>query len=150
MSHKVMSTRWKRRIICYGRLPTPGPKLQEQQMTPPGQTEPNPPLDFNAQVALGKGLTPQAAWEQVKVLVQQALEYQPNESQQIADRLNLPIDTTNLTEVLELMNPVKGINEFHYINPKMDLRNLMKQDPVKVFEGVVRILTVSDRYAALK
>lgn len=116
-------------------------------MSPPGTQEKDPPLTFNAQVAIGK-LKPAAIAEQIKVLVQQALEYQPEESEKIFK--SLPIDETNLTEVLESFNPAKLVNEFQYINPSLPLKDLMKQDPLKVLEGVARILTVSDQYESLK
>jgi hypothetical protein len=45
---------------------------------------------------------------------------------------------------------VKLVNEFHYINPDLNLKSLLKQPPLKIFEGVVRMLTVSDRYNSLK
>jgi hypothetical protein len=118
-------------------------------MTPPGMTEKSPPLDSEAQNALGK-IKPQLAAEQIRVLANQAMEYDARESQLIADEMNLPIDFTDLTEVLELFDPVKLVNEFHYINPKINLQDLLKQPPLEVFEGVVKILTVSDRYNSLK
>lgn len=119
-------------------------------MSPPGVKEADPQLDFNAQVALGQKLSPQAAWLQIKSLVDAALENYPDESQKLDQQYNLPIDSTNLEEWLELMNPVKGLNEFHYINPGLSLKNIPQLPPLKVYEGVVRILTVSDRYNSLK
>src|SRR5579872_5425639 len=116
-------------------------------MTPPGEKEADPELTFNAQVALGK-LKPAAVAEQVKVLVQQAFEYQPDESQQLIEKYNLPIDETNLTEVLELFNPVKLVNELQYANPELSLKDLMKEPPLQVLEAVVKFLTTSDRYAS--
>lgn len=118
-------------------------------MSPPGEKEKDPPLDPSAKSALGN-LSPQAAWEQVKALVDQAWDQYQDEAQRVAENYNLPVDFPNLQEWLELMNPVKGVNELHYINPELSLENLPKQDPVKVFEAVVRIMTVSDRYLSLK
>lgn len=118
-------------------------------MTPPGVAEKSPPLDREAQTALGK-IKPQLAAEQIRVLANQAMDLDQDEAQKIAEKSNLPIDFTDLTEVLELFDPVKLVNEFHYINPKIDLQQLLKQPPLEVFEGVVKILTVSDRYNSLK
>jgi hypothetical protein len=90
---------------------------------------------------------PAVAAEQMRELLQLAWEYQQEKCQEYAEEQNLPIDFTNLTEVVELFDPVRLVNEFHYIS-HLPLDNLQKQDPLKLFEGVVRILMVSDHYAS--
>jgi hypothetical protein len=117
-------------------------------MSPPGVREKSPPLDPSAQKALGTLKAPLVA-EQIRLLANEAMEYDQKEAQTIADRYNLPIDFTDLTERLELFDPNQLVNEFHYIND-LDLQNIPKESALKVFEGVVRILTVSDRYNSLK
>jgi hypothetical protein len=104
-------------------------------------------LEFATHAALGQ-VSPELAWEQLQTLVQQAIadEYEGSESLRL--RFNLPVDLTNLTELLAIMNPVCGMNEFHYINPRIPLRNLMSVNPLRALEAVLRIYTVSDRYQA--
>ena len=147
-SCKGTSKRWKRRIISFVRSPKTDPP-HEAKMTPPGEREPDPQLTSTAKLALGN-LKPPAVAEQVRVLVGQAFEYQQDESQKLLESYNLPIDETNLTEVLELFNPVKLVNELLYATPELPVQHLMKQAPLKVLLSVVKMLTVSDHYASLK
>lgn len=118
-------------------------------MSPPGVREQSPPLDREAQLALGP-LKASLAAEDLRSLANQAMEHYTKEAQEIADNYNLPIDLTNLTEVLELFDPNKLVNEFHWMNPEISLQNLPKQNALKVFEALVKMLTVSDRYNSLK
>ena len=109
----------------------------------------NPQINFDAQVALGK-VSPQLAWLQLESLVNQAIEVEYEHSQELAEESNLPIDLTNLTEILAETNPVRGVNEFQYANPKFDLKNIPKQKPLEALKAVLKMLTESDRYQAPK
>ena len=76
-------------------------------------------------------MSPELAREQLQTLVQQAIadEYEGSESLRL--RCNLPVDLTNLTELLAVMNPVRGMSEFLYINPRIPLRSLMSVNPLR-------------------
>jgi hypothetical protein len=111
--------------------------------------EPKPQLSLDAQVALGK-VSPQLAWVQVEDQVGQAIEEHYEESEQLRLEYNLPIDLTNLTEILAETNPVRGVSELQYINQNLDLKNIPKQKPLEVLKAVLRMLTESDHYLAPK
>ena len=120
-------------------------------MSPPGVKEKDPPLDFNAQVALGP-LSPQGAWSIAQDKVEQALEDQREQAQSLADKLDLRLALDSLPLWMSQLDPVAGINNLHYINHSkehnLNLRELQKVPPLEVLEAVIRILTVSDRWAS--
>jgi hypothetical protein len=118
-------------------------------MSPPGVKEKSPPLDLEVHKTLGSLKAPVVA-EHLRLLANQAMEYQEDEAQKLLDQYNLPIDLTDLTEVLETFDPNKLVNEFHWMNPQVDLQNLLKQPPLQIFEDLVKMLTKSDRYNSLK
>lgn len=116
------------------------------KMSPtPGQPE----LTSAAKIALGK-ITPELAWEQIKTLAQKAIEDQHKESLAAATEQNLPIDLRNLSEVLGVTSPNKGINEFQYANPGINLKNLPQQTPLKILKALIKMLVSSDRWQAPK
>lgn len=88
--------------------------------------------------------------EQIRVLANQAMEYNPHWSQDIADKYNLPVDQPKVAEWLEDFDPNRLVNEFQCMSPQINLQNLPKQDQLEIFEAVVKFLTKSDRYNSLK
>lgn len=109
-------------------------------------------LDPEAAVALG-GVCPERAWEELKTLVQQAIDTQYDQAEKLIKTMNREpdlehIDFTVLCELLDRMNPIEGVNDFHYINGTFNLQKVLSIEPIEVLKGVIRILTVSDRWAA--
>jgi hypothetical protein len=113
-------------------------------------------LDKEAKHALGK-LNAPAAWFLIVDRATTALELNPEGSQQLAEEMNLfdqpddPLqlhDFEDLREVVVGMNPVRGINHFHYINPQANLQAVDKMKPLEVLRGVLLIFTKSDLWAA--
>lgn len=106
-------------------------------------------LDPEAKQKLGP-VTPELAWEEVKTQVQNAIQNQYKESEALRLKANYPVDLRNLTEVLELIHPVRGVNNLHYANPSLNLQSLPKQPPLSILQAVLNMLTSSDRWAAGK
>lgn len=106
-------------------------------------------LDLGAQLALGR-VSPELAWEQVKAMVQHAIEEYAEQSQKAVEKYNLPVDLGGLSEILGVCSPIKGVSELHYANPNLNLRQIPKQPPLKVLEAVLKMLTESDRWQAPK
>lgn len=109
---------------------------------------PNPvqnALDPSARLALG-GTSPQRAWDELRALTEHAIEQDFDQSQKLAEQLNLPVDLGDFKENLMEMDPVRGINEFHYINQGLNLNQPLKNPPLKVLEGMLRMVCLSDRY----
>lgn len=114
---------------------------------------PDPPrtfqLDPEAKQAIGK-LSPELVWEQVKIMVQQAIQQYPQESEALRLKANFPVDLVNLMEVLGVMNPIRGVNQLHYANENLPLTKIPKLPLTEVLQAVLKFLTDSDRYQALE
>src|SRR5689334_9881190 len=129
-----MSIHWSRRMNSSA--PSPNRDLKYQ-------------LDPEATQALGQK-SPELVWLQVKTLVQQAIKQQFKESEAARQKANYPVDLRNLTEVLEVMNPVRGVNQLLYANPDLNLQTIPEQPPLKILQSVLKMMTDSDRYQALR
>lgn len=105
-------------------------------------------LDPEAAEALGKH-SPELVWLQVRTMIQQAIDLQFRESDKMRRKAELPIDLPNLTEILAIMNPVKGVNQLLYANPKLNLQRITKTPPLEVLRAILNMMTVSDRYQSL-
>jgi hypothetical protein len=106
-------------------------------------------LDPETSEALGPK-SPELVWLEVKTLVQQAIQNQFRDSENLRREMNYPVDLRNLTEVLEVMNPVRGVNQLLYANPDLNLRQIPQEPPLKILQSVLRMMTASDRYQALQ
>jgi hypothetical protein len=106
-------------------------------------------LDPEAKQALGK-VSPELAWRQVQDKVVHLLEEDYREAVQELEAADYPVDLRSLVEVLAVGNPVRAVNNLHYANPNLNLQNLEKQNPLKVLRAVLKMLTSSDRWAAMK
>jgi hypothetical protein len=104
----------------------------------------SPPLDPEADQALGT-VSPELAWLQVGGLVMQFVERYPDLANAMARKMDLDMNFEELDELLQLIDPVAGINQLHYIQSDINLREVDHQDPVLVLKGVIRMLTISDR-----
>jgi hypothetical protein len=114
----------------------------DQDATPPKRHY----LDPEAKEALGS-VPPEVAWEQIHTLVFQAFEYQPGEAQKLMDEYQPPFrDQMSLDLALQHVDPVVGLNNFQYLNKKVDLRDVMKSKPLDVLEEVLRMITLSDKW----
>ena len=103
------------------------------------------PLDFKTQAVLGK-VSPSLVWEQVKALVYQAFEVEPDESQQLMEKYQPPFDQGGLELALQHLDPEVGVNNLQYIQKGLDLQNLMKSPPLQVLEQVLRMVSLSDKW----
>jgi hypothetical protein len=102
-------------------------------------------LDPEAKQALGR-VSPELAALQLRTLVSQVADIYPEETEKLRQKYEYPVDLTNMLEVLGIMDPVRLANQLHYADPKLDLQNLPKQDPLKVLEALLKMFTQSDRY----
>jgi len=102
---------------------------------------------LDAQAELRK-VSPQLAWLQLQDLVARAIEEQYEQSQQLAQKMNLPGDLQDLLQFLGVEQPNEALSDFQYANPKFDLQNLPKQDPLKALQAVLKMLLESDRFQA--
>src|SRR5579872_3392782 len=102
-------------------------------------------LDAGAESALGK-VSPQLAWEQIKALVEQAIEVYPNESQKLVEKYSLPVDLSDLEENLEEISPIRAVNEFHYSNPDFNLKDVLKAEPLQALEALIKMDVQNDRF----
>lgn len=118
-------------------------------------TSRQPRLDLSAKRALGNKFSPQTAWFLIVDKATSALELDPQKSQQLVEQMNLldqpddPMelhDLEDLREVIVGMEPVKGINLFHYANPEISLPSLQEAKPLEILKAVVKIFQ-SDRWA---
>jgi hypothetical protein len=114
------------------------------------------PLALATREALGK-VSPELAWLQVEDLVYEVTENYCNETKELADEMNwemqMHMDLEDLRGLLAEMNPVLGINEFHWINPEFSLRDIPVKDIPKekalaALLGVLRIFLLSDHWLA--
>lgn len=98
--------------------------------------------------SLGRKMSPELAWLQIRNLVAQALIEFEEESKRLADKYQLPegTDLTDLQEGLEYMDPVRGCNLLVYSSPKYRLANVLKAHPLKTLEAAIRIVTVNDQF----
>lgn len=117
---------------------------------------PQTQLDPPAQQALGK-LSPQDAWTLIVDKATTALELDPEKCEELAQELNLldqpddPLkiqDLSDLQEVIVGLDPVAGINHFHYMNPELNLQTIPDEPPLKVLRAVMLIFSQSDRWAS--
>lgn len=102
-------------------------------------------LDLQAQLAL-KGAKPQAVWQLVETLVDQAFEEYPEESQGLMAKYQPPVDHEGLLLVLQHLDPVVGINNLAFLNQKVNLADPLKTSPPDVLEEVLKMLTESSKY----
>jgi hypothetical protein len=106
----------------------------------------NTPLDPEAKEALGS-VPPQVAWSLIHTLVFQAFEYSPDEAQKLWDQYQPSFhDQMGLDLALQNLNPVVGINNFQYLNEKVNLKEVMKAKPLDVLEEVLKMVTISDKW----
>ena len=110
-------------------------------------TAPKLQLDPPVVMALGK-VSPELAWEQVQAMVSQALEVYPAQAKDLFKKMDSREDEEELLDLLGNLPPVEGLNQLHYINREMDLRDIPHQPPLKVLEAVLRITCKSDRWAS--
>ena len=90
---------------------------------------------------------PQVVWEQLQALVDQAFEYNPDEAQRLLDKYQPPFkDQTSLDLILQHLDPKVGVENFQYLNQKVNLQHVMKAKPLDVLEEVLRMLTLSDKW----
>ena len=91
----------------------------------------------------------EVAWEQIGVLISQTFEYQFDQSNALLQQMNMEECLRTSLEIhLSRINPVVGVNEFLYINKNVDLSNILKEQPLEILKAVLRIFTVSDRWAS--
>lgn len=107
----------------------------------------HPVLDPSAQSALGV-TSPQKAWDELRAMTEQAIENEYDQSQQLAEKMNLPVDLADLRENLAIMDPVRAINEFHYINQDFNLKRVLSNPPLEVLKAILRMEVESDRFQA--
>ena len=108
----------------------------------------NTPLDPEAKDALD-GLPPQAAWSLIQTLVYQAFEVYPDEAQKLMDDYQPEYDEESLGLMLQNLNPITGINNFQYVSQnQVNLKDLLKAQPLKVLELVLEMVTTSDKWLA--
>jgi hypothetical protein len=106
-----------------------------------------PRLSLDAQVAVGSQ-NPAAVWALVQTLVSQAFEVYPDEAQELLDKYQPPVDEQGLVLVLQHLDPVVGLNNLEAVNsnPKLDLKNPLKNNPPDVLEKVLFMVTLSDKW----
>lgn len=104
----------------------------------------SPAIDPSARLSLGRR-SPELAWQHVLVLCQQAVEKDPAESSQLCRQYDLKGEPEELLPLLRQWNPVRGLNQLHEMNPKLPLRNLLKQPPLEVLEAVLHFLLNRER-----
>ena len=85
-----------------------------------------------------------------RISLSSAIEDHYEESARAAKRSNLPVDLVNLSELLGDLNPVRGVNELHYADPKLNLRGVTKTTPLRVLHSGDKDLHQEDRWQALK
>jgi hypothetical protein len=107
-----------------------------------------PKLDPEASKALGS-VSPQRAWRELLDVLARALENQPEESEALAQQMNLPGDLDDLLAILGQMDPVEGINQLHYASQNLDLQNLPKQTPLSILQAVLSMVLESDRWQGM-
>jgi len=106
----------------------------------------NTPLDPEAKEALGN-VPPQVAWSLIQALVFQAFDTQPDEAQELWDKYQPPCrDEMSLDLALQHLDPVVGINNFQYLNEKVNLKDAMKSKPLDVLEEVLRMVSLSSKW----
>ncbi len=106
----------------------------------------NTPLDPEAKEALD-GLPPQAAWSLIQTLVYQAFEVYADEAQKLMEEHQPEYDQDSLGLMLQNLNPVVGINNFQYVNQnQINLKDLLKAQPLKILELVLEMVTTSDKW----
>lgn len=105
-------------------------------------------LDLEAAAALGNGkVKPALAWQYVQDQVYQAFEAYPEEAQKLMEKYQPPVDQEGLDLVLQHLDPVVGINNFQYVNQRqVDLKEVLKAQPVKVLELVLEMITTSSKW----
>src|ERR1019366_2211143 len=103
-------------------------------------------LDPEAKEALGS-VPPQVAWSLIQALVFQAFDTQPHEAQELWDKYQPPCrDEMSLDLALQHLDPVVGINNFQYLNEKVNLKDVMKSKPLDVLEEVLRMVSLSSKW----
>jgi hypothetical protein len=103
-------------------------------------------LDPDAAEALGN-VPPRVAWSLIQALVFQAFEYQPDEAQELWGKYQPSFrDEMSLDLALQHLDPVVGINNFQYLNEKVNLKDVMRSKPLDVLEEVLKMVTISDKW----
>lgn len=107
----------------------------------------NTPLDPEAKDALDD-LSPALVWQQIQGLVFQAFDQYPDQAQKLMDDYQPEYDRERLGLTLRNLNPAVGVNNFQAVNvdPKLNLKDLMKSSPVDVLEKVLFMVTFSDKW----
>ena len=107
----------------------------------------NTPLDPEAKEALD-GLAPALVWQQIQGLVFQAFDQYPDQAQKLMDDYQPEYDEESLGLMLQNLNPAVGINNFQAVNldPTLNLKDLMKSQPVDVLEKVLFMVTFSNKW----
>lgn len=116
-------------------------------MSPPVAQQSSPrksSLSREAIAALGN-VSPALAWEQIKALVQQAIQEYSRASLEAAQIENLPTDLETLAGSMESWKPVAAINYLVESNPAMSLREIPKLAPLRVLKAVLHMLMTNDR-----
>jgi hypothetical protein len=109
---------------------------------------PSMKVEPQARLAIGQW-SPQAIALQVGLRWQVAMEEHPKELNLLVKKYWARKDPEDIAAGLAGFdrNPELLVNELHYINPKLSLRNIQKMDPLKLAEAVMRMYRVSDRTA---
>jgi hypothetical protein len=109
----------------------------------------NTPLDPEAKQALGN-VPPAAAWLELQDQVAGAFCDHPEEADVLLVKYEAmyqcPYDLEGLLAMMGNLNPVVGINNFQYLNEKVNLKDVMKSKPLDVLEQVLKMLTISDKW----
>jgi hypothetical protein len=92
---------------------------------------------------------PTVLWSRIQELVFQAFDLQPDEAEKLLDKYQPPYhDQEDLSLALQHLDPKVGVENFEYLNKKVDLNNVMKAKPLDVLEEVLKMVTQSDKWQA--
>lgn len=90
---------------------------------------------------------PAVIWNQLQNLVFQAFDRQPKEAEELMNKYQPPYhDQEDLSLALQHLDPKVGLENFEYLNKKVDLKNVMKAKPLDVLEEVLKMITQSDKW----
>ena len=92
-------------------------------------------------------VSPRVAWSLIQTLLFQAFEYEPDEAQELWRKYQPSFrDEMSLDLALQHLDPVVGINNFQYLNEKVNLKDVMKSKPLDVLAEVLKMVTISDKW----
>jgi hypothetical protein len=93
---------------------------------------------------------PWLAWQNIQTQTWRAFEETPEEAQELWDKYQpdqrLIPDSMELDLLLQNLPPDIGLNNFQYLNKTVDLKDVLKAKPLDVLEGVLRMVTISDKW----